>query len=72
MASGMPSVESWSVSARISTPRDTARSTRALGVSMPSEWLLWVWKSARLLTLRHFSVYPADATGQARGLIDVD
>src|SRR4030042_5950757 len=71
-ASGIPSRESWSVRAMIWTPRETASSTRRVGVRRPSEKLLCRCRSARLLTAFNLPVDPHDAAGQPCGLVYVD
>src|SRR5215204_4302790 len=45
-ASSRPSIESWSVSASADSPLTSARSTRAVGVCVPSECSEWQWRSA--------------------------
>src|SRR5688500_639011 len=53
-ASAMPLVESWSVTASTRTPCFAASATSSRGASVPSEAVVWEWKStaARLLPVR--------------------
>ena len=44
-ASSQPAVESWSVIATVPSPAATAACTSSVGVSVPSETLLWVCRS---------------------------
>src|SRR5512138_439493 len=45
IASARPSVESWSVTASTRTPRRTASATSSRGRRVPSELVVWVWRS---------------------------
>src|SRR5512146_1096424 len=71
-ASATPSVESWSVSAWYFTPWPAARSTSWVGVSTPSDAVLWVWKSPLLAILLPFPVDALDGARLASHVVDVD
>src|SRR5712691_3861279 len=45
IASASPSVESWSVTASTRTPRLAASATRSRGAYVPSDAVVWVWRS---------------------------
>ena len=44
-AGATPATVSWSVSAMAESPRSAASSTRASGLSVPSDAVEWVWRS---------------------------
>src|SRR5581483_11724180 len=71
-ASASPSVESWSVRAKMRTPLRAARSTSCVGVSRPSEAVLWLWKSALDGIERCLPVDPLDRLGDAGLVVDVN
>src|SRR3954471_18942692 len=71
-ASAMPSVESWSVRAKTRTPLPAARSTTWVGVSFPSEAVLWLWKSPLDGILRVLPVETLDRRRLAAAVVDFD